>query len=152
MRMIQTRRIGQGLAVVAAGLALAACSNLLEVQFPGRIPAEQTNDPSLASVLARSVVGDLECAYNNYAGGAAAHSDEYEAANSNVPGRNWGERSIGADEDDYVLGECGGNSYFGMHTTLHTARYQAEDIFTRLSGIAHGDGQDLQRLPVPVHG
>lgn len=134
MRMIQTRRIGHGLAVIAAGLALAACSNLLEVQFPGRIPAEQTNDPSLASVLARSVVGDLECAYNNYSGGAAAHSDEYEAANSNVPGRNWGERSIGADEDDYVLGECGGNSYFGMHTTLHTARFQAEDIFTRLSG------------------
>ena len=134
MRVKHFLRTGQGLAAITAGLALAACSNILEVQFPGRIPADQTNDPSLAPVLARSVVSDLECAYNNYSGGAATQSDEYESSNGNVPGRNWGERTINADEDDYVLGPCDTNSYFGMHTTLHTARLQAEDIGARLAG------------------
>lgn len=146
MRYHALRRIGRGLTVAAAGLALAACSNLLEVQFPGRIPSEQTNDPSLAGVLARSVVSDLECAYNNYSAGSAAHSDEYEASNSNVPGRNWGERTINADEDDYVIGPCETTSYFGMHTTLQTARTQAEDIFTRLSGWTDAQVADRKNL------
>ena len=30
---------------------LGACSNLLEVEFPGRIPSEQINSPTLAPVL-----------------------------------------------------------------------------------------------------
>src|SRR5262245_57802772 len=105
-------RIRSPLAAIAAGLALAACSNLLEVQFPGRIPATDINDPSLAGVLARSVVSDLECAYNNYSSGSSTQSDEFESSNGNVPGRNWGERTIGADEDDYVLGPCDLTSYF----------------------------------------
>jgi hypothetical protein len=137
MRFINLSRISQGLAVMTAGLALAACSNLLEVQFPGRIPATDITDPSLAGVLARSVVSDLECAYNNYSGGSSTQSDEFESSNGNVPGRNWGERTISQDEDDYVLGGCEATgataSYFGMHTTLHTARVQAETIGAQLA-------------------
>ena len=150
MRISQLRRIGQGLAVMAAGLALAACSNLLDVQFPGRIPADQINSPSLAPVLARSVIGDLECAYNNYMSGSAAQSDEFESANGNVPGANWGERSINADEDDYVLGACENSSYFGMHGTLQTARFQAEDIFARLSGWTDAQVPGRQSLMATV--
>jgi hypothetical protein len=127
-------RIGQGLTAIAAGLALTACSNLLEVQYPGRIPATNINDPTLAAVLARSVVSDLECAYNNYSGGNSTQSDEFESSNGNVPGRNWGERTIGADEDDYVLGACDLTSYFGMHTTMQVARLQAETIGAQLNG------------------
>ena len=66
------------------------------IRIGGRIPAEQIDSPTLAAVLARSVVGDLECAYNNYFTASAVHSDEFETSNSNVPGANWGERSISA--------------------------------------------------------
>ncbi len=119
------------LAVVAG---LSACSNLLDVDFPGRIPLEALDDPSLASTLVTGVIGDLECAYNNYAGGTAVHSDEFETSNSNVPLANWGERGINADEDDYVVGACEANqSNFGMHTVLHTARYQADTVYDRLN-------------------
>jgi hypothetical protein len=118
-------------AALAAAVATTGCDNLLEVDFPGQIPTEQISGPTLAPVLTRSVIGDFECAYSNYMSGSAVHSDEYETSNSNVPLANWGERSITADENDYVIGTCEGN--FGMNLTLHTARFQAEDVFTKLS-------------------
>jgi hypothetical protein len=116
---------------VVAGVALAGCHNILDVQYPGQIPTSQINDPSLAPVLVRSVIGDFECAYSNYMSGSSVHSDEYETANSNVPLANWGERTITADENDYAIGTCEGN--FGMNLTLHTARFQAEDAAKKLN-------------------
>ena len=117
---------------VAAALAITGCKDVLDVQFPGQIPSEQINAPALAATLVRSAVGDFECAYSNYAGGSAVHSDEYETANSNIPLANYGERSILAGENDYATGTCEGN--FGMNLTLHTARLQAEDAYKKLSG------------------
>ena len=116
---------------VGATASLAACSNLLDVKFPGQIPSDQIQDPTLAAVLVRSAVGDFECAYSNYMSGSSVHSDEYETSNSNVPLANWGERSITADENDYSIGTCEGN--FGMYLTLHTARFQTEDVLTKLN-------------------
>lgn len=120
------------LTALVLGTLAAGCSNLLEVQFPGQIPTEQINGPSLAPVLTRSVIGDFECAYSNYMSGSAVHSDEYETSNSNVPLANWGERTITKDENDYVIGTCEGN--FGMNLTLHTARLQSENVFAQLQG------------------
>ncbi len=125
------RWLGAGTVILGAGFGLGGCSGLLDVELPGQIPAEQINAPSLAPVLVRGVIGDLECAYSNYFAGASVHSDEWETSNSNVPLANWGERTIGADEDNYVVGSCADGG-FGMHSVLHTARYQSEDVFRRL--------------------
>jgi hypothetical protein len=118
-------------ALSLAALLLVGCRNVLDVQYPGQIPTSQINDPTLAPVLVNSVIGDFECAYSNYMSGSSVHSDEYETANSNVPLANWGERSITADENDYSIGTCEGN--FGMNLTLHTARFQAEDVTKKLT-------------------
>ena len=120
-----------GVAVVA-GICVAGCNpdKVLDVEFPGRIPTEQIDDPALAPVLVRSVIGDFECAYSNYMSGSSVHSDEYETSNSNVPLAYWGERTITADQDDYSIGTCEGN--FGMNLTLHTARFQAEEVTRKL--------------------
>ena len=64
-------------------IGLGACSGILDVQYPGRIPADQVNDPTLASILVLSVVGDFECAYNNYSQAGAVQSDEFEGTFSN---------------------------------------------------------------------
>lgn len=123
-------RLAQGVTAMVAALALGACGDILEVEFPGQIPTEQIADPTLAPVLVRSAIGDFECAYSNYMSGSAVHSDEYETANSNVPLANWGERTISPDETDYSIGTCEGN--FGMNLTVHTARLQAEDAIKKL--------------------
>src|SRR5437867_9197209 len=127
-------RAARWMAVAVTCLCFAGCNTgrILKVEFPGQIPTSQINDPSLAAVLVRSVIGDFECAYSNYMSGSSVHSDEYETANSNVPLANWGERTITADENDYAIGTCEGN--FGMNLTLHTARFQAEDVSTKLAG------------------
>ena len=132
MHLRDLRRTAAALMAAASVVALGACSKLLDVEYPGRIPSTQINDPTLAAVLVKSVVGDFECAYSNYMSGSSVHSDEYETANSNVPLANWGERTITADENDYSIGTCEGN--FGMNLTLHTARFQAEDVTKKLTG------------------
>lgn len=125
------RRWTLWVAALLAGASIASCKGVLDVQFPGQIPTSQIEDPALAPVLVRSVIGDFECAYSNYMSGSSVHSDEYETANSNVPLANWGERTITADENDYSIGTCEGN--FGMNLTLHTARFQAEDVTAKLT-------------------
>ena len=125
------RRTRAGVALAGA-LSLLACSDMLEVPFPGRIPTDQLTSPSLAGVLVSSVIGDFECAYSNYTGGAAVHSDEYESSNGNIPLTLWGERGISNTEDDYVLGQCETTSSFGLNLTLYTARLQSENVFKQL--------------------
>jgi len=135
------RRLGRaavGLSSLTALLSVAACSNLLEVKYPGRIPIELLNNPTYAAVLADGVVGDLECAYNNYFSGSSAHSDEFEASNDNGSLANAGERNITEDNGDYSSSACEASSIntagnFGIQVPMHTARYQAEDVYTRLS-------------------
>jgi hypothetical protein len=123
-------------AAVVAGVCFVGCDTdrILDVEFPGQIPTEQINDPGLAPVLVRSVIGDFECAYSNYMSGSAVHSDEYETANSNVPLAYWGERTITADENDYAIGTCDSMTSMGLNLTLHTARFQAEEIAKKLEG------------------
>lgn len=126
-------RAATGLVVTIVAVALGACSNLLDVKYPGRIPIEQVDNPALASVLVDGVVGAFECAYNNYVGGTSVHSDEYQSASDNGLLANWGERNITAENDDYAVGQCEANtSDFGLHVAMHTARYQAEDVFKRI--------------------
>ena len=129
--MTSIARSARWATAVASAMALASCSNLLDVEFPGQIPTTQIGDPTLAPVLVRSAIGDFECAYSNYMSGSSVHSDEYETSNSNVPLANWGERTISPDENDYSIGTCEGN--FGMNLTLHTARFQSEDTGKKLS-------------------
>src|SRR5439155_10712986 len=135
-------RAGAALTVLGAGLGLGACSNILDVDYPGRIPAGQIDNPTLAPVLVNSVIGDFECAYNNYFAGSSIHSDEFESANSNGELAGWGERGVTSNDDDYAVGGCengritgsGNSSAFGIWVPMQTARYQAEDVYTRLNG------------------
>ena len=132
---ISIDRAARWIAVAVTCLCFAGCNTdrVLKVEFPGQIPTDQINDPTLAPVLVRSVIGDFECAYSNYMSGSSVHSDEYETANSNVPLANWGERTITADEDDYSATTCDAQFSFGMNLTLQTARFQAEEVTKKLN-------------------
>ena len=132
------------LVVGALGLAMGGCgfSNILDVHVPGRVQEGALNDPALAGTMVASVVSDLECAWNNYAAGSALISDEFIQASGNLVQRNWGSRRITADEPTMAQGTC--RTQYGIYTTLHTARFQAQDIFKRLEGFT--DAQVANRI------
>jgi hypothetical protein len=119
--------------IIAGALLGAGCRDILSVHVPGRVPADALNDPSLAPTLAASVVADLECAWDNYVAGAALIGDEFIQASGNLNQRNWGSRRITPDEPTLAQGSC--STAYGFYTPLQTARFQAEDIFTRLKGF-----------------
>lgn len=130
--------------LLLAGLLLAAtagCDSLLEVELPGKVAAEALDDPGLAGTLVSSVIGDFECAYNNYTFGATVHSDEMWHSSGNNTMRRWGQRRITPEFSNYVSGSCGGFGY-GMWVPLHIARVQAEEVFERISGFDEADVED----------
>ena len=118
--------------LLAAILPLGACQldTVLDVSVPGRVREEALADPALAPTMVASVIADLECAWNNYSAAAAIMSDEFMQASGNLNQRNWGSRRITADDPNMATASC--RAAYGIYTTLHTARFQAEDIFTRL--------------------
>ena len=124
--------VGRRSALLLALLPLAACEldSILDVHVPGRVREQALADPALAPTMVASVIADLECAWNNYVAAAALMSDEFIQASGNLNQRNWGSRRITADDPNMATGSC--RTPYGIYTTLHTARFQAEDIFKRL--------------------
>lgn len=118
-----------GAALVAAPLMLAACevSDLLEVELPGNVTADDIELPELASTVRVSAIGDFEWAWDSYVNFAARHSDEYIHSSGNFTGRRQLLRDIPPDLGAYQ------NNIFGR---WHRARYMLESNFTRLQSFS----------------
>jgi hypothetical protein len=138
---------------LSAGLAggMTACDSLLEVELPGDVTEDALDNPELADILVNSVIADFECAYNNYNFASAVHSDEMWHSSGNLVNRNWGQRKITDTFANYVTGTCGGGG-FGLWTTMHTARFQAEDVFTRISAFEGIEDRDSKLATVQTYG
>ncbi len=138
-----TRTILALFAVMAAG----GCSldDILSVRVPGKVLEEALADPALAEVLVTGVVAEVECSWNQYAAGAAHHSDEYVPTSGNLTMRNWGQRKIYSSDAGYAQGTCGDWGY-PMFTPLHTARFQAQDVADRLDGFSPEDVENIGLL------
>ncbi len=141
-----------GAALFAASfLVLSGCSldEILEVHVPGKVLEEDLNSSSLANVLATGVIAEVECSWNQYVAGAAHHSDEYVPTSGNLTMRNWGQRKIYASDAGYAQGTCGGWGY-PMFTPLHTARFQSEDVASRLAEFPADEVPNVASLQASV--
>lgn len=120
---------------VATGLAALlslGCSDILEVELPGRIPSALLGDPTTAPTLAASVVADFECAFGNYVNSTSTLSDQFLGASGNLNAKNWGTKKIYEEDTANEQASCA--VYHGAYTPLQTARFQADDILARLQG------------------
>ncbi len=142
----RNRLVGAAL-FAASSLVLSGCSldEILAVHVPGKVLEEALDNASLADVLTTGVVAEVECSWNQYVAGAAHHSDEYVPTSGNLTMRNWGQRKIYASDAGYAQGTCGGWGY-PMFTPLHTARFQSEDVASRLAGFPAEDVPNLAAL------
>jgi hypothetical protein len=124
---------------VLASFGLVGCSDILNVELPGRIPSELLGDPTTAPTLAASVVADFECAFSNYVASTSTLSDQFLGASGNLNAKNWGTRKIYDDDTANEQTSCAFS--YGAYTPLQTARFQADDILARLQAWTDADAK-----------
>ncbi len=136
--------------VLALALFTAACDidSLLEVDQPGVVPADALDNPALLATLVASVVSDFECAWDGYAAAAAVHSDEFFGASGNLLNKQWGTRQITSSNVNLATGACA--TTYGTYAPLHTARFQAEDVYRRLTAADASTVPDKVRFQATV--
>ena len=124
-------RVGPAAIALLAALSLGACDSLLDVEAPSRIPASQLQDPSSAALLLNGAVGDFECAFGSYVVISGLIGEELIDATQTADRWPYDRREVQANDRRY--GEFGCTA-LGVYTPLSTARWQAENILTRLQG------------------
>jgi starch-binding outer membrane protein, SusD/RagB family len=126
-------RWGTGI-TVALLVGLAGCSDILDVDLPGQVPADALDDPALAQVLVNSTIADFECAYSNYVTATGLLTDEFIISTEFIAPTSWDLRRIPPDNGN--LGTSGCTAFgFGVYQPISTARFQADDNFQRIQGF-----------------
>jgi hypothetical protein len=132
MSMIRpVRRLG--LLGLLAG-SLLGCSSILDVDLPTRVPASTLDNPALASTLVQGAIADFECALTNYITATGLLGDELIESTGFIAVFSWDQRRIFSDNTNLGTGDCIVLGY-GLFTPIQTARFQAEDATTRITGF-----------------
>lgn len=141
---IARRATSRGRVIIIIAAAVAGCDgNLLSVETPGQVAGDDLEDPVVAELLVTSVISDMECAWNQYTAGSAFHSDEYISSSGNLALREWGTRRLRSDNAAFGTGTCG-EAVFPLFTPLHTARFQANDVYRRLASDEFSEVADRE--------
>lgn len=129
-------RLRQGASGLAVILAAAGCDGILDVELPGRVPVETLDNPAMAETLVLGAIADFECAFNEYVHASAVFTNELITSTIwNVYNR--------MSSRDLTIDEFGGTgcittssaASFGPYRPLQTARFQAEDVYDRISSF-----------------
>jgi hypothetical protein len=126
-----------GLAVVAIVTATACNTDrLLTVQAPNSVPATIFDDPTNATLMVNSVIGDFECAYGGFVTTEGLATDELQDAT--ITAANWqlDRRDDGFTSGSYGTGGC--TAAEGIYTPMSTARWEADKAIARLNGWTDG--------------
>jgi hypothetical protein len=129
-------RTGGWAALWAVGsLATAACSDLLDVELPGKVVTEQLDDPSLANALASGVVSTFECGWTHFVAGTNALSDQVLSTSGQGNTNTWGLRTV-LENNINLTDNCdaavGGYTFLAP---LQATRVLADNAFTRIDGF-----------------
>ncbi|MGQ0650374.1 MAG: RagB/SusD family nutrient uptake outer membrane protein [Gemmatimonadaceae bacterium] len=135
-------------AMVATSLVTTvACDSLLEVENPGRVPAEALADPTLAPVLQAAALQQAQCGFAEFAATAGMLSGEYLSANGFVNNHPWEWRGI--NEIKSSPGGCNNGratTSMGFYTPLQQARFQLDDLAARLADFTDTQVPNRQRM------
>jgi hypothetical protein len=128
-----------------AGLLLfpAACGDLLDVEPPDLIPAENLADAANAELLVNGAIGDFECAYGAYVALTAVMAHEMLDATQTAARWPYDRRNVNPKDALYGTSSCEG---LGIYTPLSTARYSADFILDKLRGWTDSEVEDRTRL------
>lgn len=120
-------------ALLTASLG-AGCStsDLLTVQVPNSVEGSVFDDPSNATLMVNSVIGDFECAFGSFVMGEGMLTDELHDAT--LANSNW---NLDRRDNAFTTGTYGTNgcnTTTGVYTPMSTARAEADKAIQRLTG------------------
>lgn len=127
--------------------ATASCNSLLAVDNPGRVTADALSDPGLAPILEAAALQSAQCAFVQFAATAGMLSGEYLSSNGFVDNHPWEWRGI--VEIKQAPGSCPGSrttTSMGFYTPAQQARFQLEDLSTRLKAFTDAQVPNRQRM------
>jgi starch-binding outer membrane protein, SusD/RagB family len=125
-------------------VALSGCNtdDLLEVDAPTRIPADNLENPASAALLVNGALGDFECAWGMHIVVGAILGDEMADAQLGAAGWPLDRRDM-ATNDGYGTSGCGSNQTPGSYVPISVARWVADNTLTKLQ--AWTDQEVLKR-------
>jgi hypothetical protein len=112
-----------------------ACSSLLDVDTPGRVPVDALDDPALVTVLEAGAIQQFQCAFAQYVATAGVLTGEYIVSNFFVDANTWGWRGV---ETRTAPGSCPTSrttTSLGFYTPLQQARFQLDDAAARIAAF-----------------
>ncbi len=135
-------------AVLSAFAFVMACDTkrLLDVQAPNSVPATVFDVPANASLMVSSAIGDFECAFGGWVLATGIATDELQ--DGTLTAANWqmDRRDDGFTSGSYGTAGCTGSQ--AVYTPMSTARWEADQAVTKLSGWT--DAQVANRVSLLV--
>lgn len=144
----RTARRPMSRVLLALSLALtASCNSLLAVDNPGRVTSDALNDPALAPILEAAALQSAQCAVAQFAATAGMLSGEFWSSNGFVDNHPWEWRGI--VEIKGAPGSCPASratTSLGFYTPLQQARFQLDDLASRLSAFTDAQVPNRQKI------
>lgn len=127
----RNRTLAAAAFILVAGIGAAGCSNLLDVDAPSRVRADDLNNPIYASLLVRSAVGDFDCALASYITTTGMVVDELKSVNIySAEASDYDRRTVNPARTQYATYECG--SFGASYQPIETAIWQADNVLALL--------------------
>lgn len=117
--------------------------DLLEVDLPDKIPADELPVPDNAELLTNGAVGDFECAFGAYVGLSGVMAGEMDDASDTADRWPYDRRNVNPNHERYSTYDC---EALGVYTPLSRARWSAEKILENLQGWTDAQVPDRDRL------
>jgi hypothetical protein len=151
MIRLSMTRPGAGLAIAIATvgvLATTACDtkDLLEQTAPSTFADQNLNDPTSATLLVNSAIGDFECALAQYVVATGLVSDELLDAQLGVAGWDYDRRTIVPSLTPYATNTCNSTQVVGLYTPISIARFTGDDATRRLEKWTDAQVPNRQEL------
>lgn len=120
--------------LAATALIVMACDTqrLLDVQAPNSVPVTVFDSPANAALMVNSAIGDFECAFGGWVLATGIATDELQ--DGTLTAANWqmDRRDEGFTSGSYGTAGCTGTQ--AVYTPMSTARWEADQAVTKLSG------------------
>lgn len=132
---------------LALPILFAGCDNLLSVDAPSQMPADDLESPENAALLVNGAIADFECSYGAFIVVQGLIGDELGDAQLGAASWPYDRRDADlAPGGDYGLQGCAGGQRLGVYRPISTARWSADNALGYLQEWTDAEVPDRTAL------